>query len=598
MKKTTVSISLLILLLGLGITMLAVIPARATNNDLRDADDQQELAGDDDDDDDDATSTATQQDEDTVNSATASMATAMRGTILIGPSASGEALRILRTGYTLEPLSGCSPLDPRCNANPILVGSSDLDTPWIVDRLKASYEAGHGVTLTDATAADIERLRNLLGHHGSLQHNGNRQVDLVAFRKAQRTDGQFHFSSHVLLPRTADETGLLTQQYKKGLKRVSGAVRRKLKKKLIKLARLHLQQARAIADRNDIDALGRVFSATAVVPEPPPQLQSGNQQQNLLEIAESYETHAVQSDSFGDQAQVVNTVWSVRSFLNSADFYYVLQEADYVVVPGVSGDGRLKSWNNSVNSGSGAVGTITLLQPSPQSTMETTTVTSAVSKTVGVSAGWNETQGLDASVSASTTIINSKTTNIPPITITNSADFQQANLAWTYHVNDLPQNPDSITLFNQWIWQVPFSSYTLSGDPNFVFGSTSILDADYSRRGKKHVLVEVNPVIPWPFGKTFALQQPVVTGVNPSCVNSGDQFTIQGTGMYPSMVTAVLIGGTPVDAANIRTVSDTQINVVAPDTFECHGTGCSVAVQTAEGTSNTNFNIIISDFCD
>jgi hypothetical protein len=598
MKKTTVSISLLILLLGLGITMLAVIPASATANDLRDADDQQELAGDDDDGDDDATSTATQQDEDTVNSATASMATAMRGTILIGPSTSGEALRILRTGYTLEPLSGCSPLDPRCNANPIVVGSSDLDTPWIVDRLKASYEAGHGVTLTDATAADIERLRNLLGHHGSLQHNGNGQVDLVAFRKAQRTDGQFHFSSHVLLPRTADETGLLTRQDKKGLKRVSGAVRRKLKKKLIKLARLHLQQAQAIADRNDIEALGRVFSATAVVPEPPPQLQSGNQQQNLLEIAESYETHAVQSDSFGDQAQVVNTVWSVRSFLNSADFYYVLQEADYVVVPGVSGDGRLKSWNNSVDSGPGAVGTITLLQPSPQSTMETTTVTSAVSKTVGVSAGWNETQGLDASVSASTTITNSKTTNIPPITITNSADFQQANLAWTYHVNDLPQNPDSITLFNQWIWQVPFSSYTLSGDPTFVFGSTSILDADYSRRGKKHVLVEVNPVIPWPFGKTFALQQPVVTGVNPSCVNSGDQFTIQGTGMYPSMVTAVLIGGTPFDAANIRTVSDTQINVIAPDTVECHGTGCAVAVQTAEGTSNTNFNIIISDFCD
>ena len=300
MKKTTVSISLLILLLGLGITMLAVIPASATNSDLRDADDQQELAGNDDDGDDDATSTATQQDEDTVNSATASMATATRGTILIGPSTSGEALRILRTGYTLEPLSGCSPLDLRCNANPIVVGSSDLDTPWIVDRLKDSYEAGHGVTLTDATAADIERLRNLLGHHGSLQHNGNRQVDLVAFRKAQRTDGQFHFSSHVLLPRTADETGLLTRQDKKGLKRVSGAVRRKLKKKLIKLARLHLQQAQAIADRNDIEALGRVFSATAVVPEPPPQLQSGNQQQNLLEIAESYETHAVQSDSFGD----------------------------------------------------------------------------------------------------------------------------------------------------------------------------------------------------------------------------------------------------------------------------------------------------------
>ena len=74
--------------------MLAVIPASATNDDLRDANDRQEFAGDDDDGDD-ATSTATQQDEDTVNSATASMATAMRGTILIGPSTSGEALDIL-----------------------------------------------------------------------------------------------------------------------------------------------------------------------------------------------------------------------------------------------------------------------------------------------------------------------------------------------------------------------------------------------------------------------------------------------------------------------------------------------------------------------
>jgi len=48
----------------------------------------------------------------------------------------------------------------------------------------------------------------------------------------------------------------------------------------------------------------------------------------------------------------------------------------------------------------------------------------------------------------------------------------------------------------------------------------------------------------------------------------------------------------------VTTVSDTQINVIAPDTIECHGTGCTVAVQTTQGTSNTNFTIVISDFCN
>jgi hypothetical protein len=101
-----------------------------------------------------------------------------------------------------------------------------------------------------------------------------------------------------------------------------------------------------------------------------------------------------------------------------------------------------------------------------------------------------------------------------------------------------------------------------------------------------------------PFGRTFALQPPVVTSVSPSCVNSGDNFIIQGTGFYPSLVQSVLIGGTPVSADSITRENDTQLKVVAPDTIECHGTGCPVAVQTTQGTSKTNFNIVISDFCN
>jgi hypothetical protein len=55
----------------------------------------------------------------------------------------------------------------------------------------------------------------------------------------------------------------------------------------------------------------------------------------------------------------------------------------------------------------------------------------------------------------------------------------------------------------------------------------------------------------------------------------------------------VLIGGTPVNQANITTVSDTQINVVAPDFIACEF-GCTVVIQTTQGASNDNVTVSIS----
>jgi IPT/TIG domain len=88
----------------------------------------------------------------------------------------------------------------------------------------------------------------------------------------------------------------------------------------------------------------------------------------------------------------------------------------------------------------------------------------------------------------------------------------------------------------------------------------------------------------------------MVTGVSPGCVDSGDSFTIHGTGLYPSLVQAVLVNGNAVDPHAITPISDTQLNVIAPDTIECHF-GCPVEVQTNEGSSNTNFDIEISALC-
>ena len=103
---------------------------------------------------------------------------------------------------------------------------------------------------------------------------------------------------------------------------------------------------------------------------------------------------------------------------------------------------------------------------------------------------------------------------------------------------------------------------------------------------------DLNSTVPLPFGDTFALQPPLVTSVDPDDVCAGDEFTIAGTGLYPSLVQAVLIDGTALDPTEFSTVSDTQITVVAPDTL---GISLPVAVQTAEGLSNDDVTIAIDD---
>lgn len=521
---------------------------------------------------------------------------ATKPSIYVGPMASGEAVRILRTRYVLQPLTNSC---PSCLG--IVVGPADLSKPWVVARLRAAYEAGHAVGVTNATIANIRRLHDLLGHRGSAEPvPSGKQVDLIAFRKAQRSDGRFHFSSHVLLPRLAavNRGPLLTEKDKNQLKRVSSKwVKQKLRQELVKERRQQrkqqIQRARDLADSNDIKALSRVFSARPHLPAPPP----GDPQQNLINLAESYESHAVQTDSsYGDQVQLVNIAYAARSFLNSSDFYYVLQESSYKL--GLFPCQHcIESWINSTSAVAPYSG-LTLLQPVPGTTMEATQISSTVSKSIGNSVGFNTSQGLDASVTSTTTISNTKSTTVPATTVTNGADFVQAQTAWTFQVNDIASHfPGDVLYDDQWIWQVPFSSYSPSDPPDLFFNTSAFLNVNLSGLPDVNLQVELSPSVPWPFGRTFSLQPPVVTGVSPSCVNSGDSFIIEGSAFYPSLVQSVEIGGTPVSPDSITKVSDTQLEIIAPDTILCHGEGCAVSVQTTQGTSNTNFNIVISDFC-
>jgi hypothetical protein len=105
------------------------------------------------------------------------------------------------------------------------------------------------------------------------------------------------------------------------------------------------------------------------------------------------------------------------------------------------------------------------------------------------------------------------------------------------------------------------------------------------------VVASLQSAIPLPFGNVFALEKPVVQGVSPTCVDVGSSFTIAGTGMYPSLVTAVLIDGSPLDPRQYTVTSDTAITVIAP---KISGDRLPVVVQTQQGESNDGVTIKIS----
>jgi hypothetical protein len=445
----------------------------------------------------------------------------------------------------------------------MVFGVADLANPSIVTRLKAAYQAGNAVALTNATAADVEQFKTLLGYPGGVNLNvGDPAAELVIFRRFVGTDGQAHYQSSVIAGPPA------------GPNRMSPAAQRR-------------------ADLHEIGTLSEYFAAIPQLPDTPP---SDTGPVSLLQLAASYESNKLAEDSNGDQVQVVNTVWEARAFASNQDYYYVLQEVDYFA--NSPSYGSLAYWLNSATNGipsGGSEPAIALIQTSPGSTMESTTVTSSVSKSISETVGVNGSQGLNASTTSGVTITNSKTVTIPPIQITNASNFESADPIWSYRVNELPKSAESITFCNQWIWVVPFGNY-ISGQQSIQISSSARSDLVYKKDvnpGRLSVTNDLISTIPLPFGQNYALQQPQVTSVSPTFVEPGEKFTINGTGLYPSLVTGVLINGVSLDPANYSTVSDTQITAVAPSSWEAFGIWLPVKVQTTQGVSNDGVTIMI-----
>jgi hypothetical protein len=468
------------------------------------------------------------------------------GELRFASSADSGVLRQLNELYELKPLSEDSGVAAGKVPSPIIVGAADLGDERIRPMLLATYAAGQAVILARSTETDAARLRSLLGHPNSA----------VKGSKANKAELAADLKSPLIFVRKAPRSGTNAFDYRYGF--------------FVSLP--------ASLDDLTTGLLSQVFSATAILPA----ASTGSASNDLQTIATSYTSSVVNSDASGDVVQIANTVFDVRSFTNQADYYYFLQEMDFR--NGLAAAQAVDGASTYIEpSGPGGVSPTTLIQSSPGTTSCTSSTTSSTTWSVGGSIGVNATQGLDGSISGGVSVTHSKTLTCPNTLITNMSNPATGQTQWNYAVSNPPAG-NLVTFYNQWISEVPYDEYQ-TGQQDLVFVAGAIQNSG--------VDTAIQSAIPLPFGNTYALQKPQVLSVSPTCVNAGSTFTINGTGLYPSIVSSVLIDGSPLLSTQYTTASDTQINVVAPSQS---GEALPVVVQTGEGVSNANVTIEISTF--
>jgi RTX calcium-binding nonapeptide repeat (4 copies) len=467
------------------------------------------------------------------------------GTLWYAPSADSKMLSTLSQIYDLQPLSQASSQSQNGLPSPIILGADDLQDEQLGSLLQASRTAGQSVVLTNATEADSEQLRLMLGHPNSTKLSKDKED-----RQEEGVEGE---TSSMFFFRTAPRAETNGSDYRAGIfKNVPNSL-----------------------DDVTIERLSQVYSATALLSEDPGDSSSSD----LTKLADSYTNSSVNQGANGDTIQVVDTVYGARSFLNQEDFFYVLQEVDYQ--NGAEANSVVDTTTSYIYPNS--ANPTGVLQPSPGSTSCQHSTTSSLSYTISGSVGWNQTQGVNASVGGSVTVTHSSTITCPNTLITDMTNPSTGQTQWTYQISNPPAG-NLATFINQWIWEVPFGDYQPTQE-SLVYNSNAVQQYNVA------LTTDFQAMIPLPFGDTKTLQQPQVLNTNPTCVNAGNTFTIQGTGLYPALVSSVLIGGQTLPTSAYTATSDTSITAVAP---ELSGDELAVVVQTAEGESNSNVTMEIS----
>jgi hypothetical protein len=478
------------------------------------------------------------------------------GSIYVSPLAGGRVLDLLRMDFNVVSLDAAK--SPPFYLGPMVITAPELDDPAVAKLVTETYEAGRTVAVAPATVVEANRFSSFLGAGDKASCTADTSGKPIALFGLQKS--------------ITRQPGLISSYCVRALgkpyRKTDDSVRRWL------IARFGLSPPEPVG--------GQVQDSSSV---------------NLNQLSIQTLCHFVDTDdpsgTYHRQIQLDSYVLSVRSFDNNQDLYLVNNNLLFYQekAPNPVYDFEIQRLGSTGVQNLDA--SIDFVEPASQSV--TTSYTNSQSTTVSGSVGFNETQGFNASASASVTVGTSSTVTVPAMLISNQTLLSPPYPKWIFELTGSNYTDDTSTPQASWVWTVDKSAYGSDGGEGntgtISFVATVAMGGDF-------VAQPLCNLAHYPF-PAWTVTDPVISSLSATSVSrsTNNVFYIYGTQLYPNLVTDVLIGGNALGTAYYTPESDTSIKVTVPST-QSTGKGQIVQVKTTfngqELDSNTDMTIDIT----
>lgn len=486
-------------------------------------------------------------------------------TIGVTDSAASGVVDLLRKDHMIVPIDQIS---ASVFPSHLVIGAADLDNSQTIALLRRSYRVGKTVAIVNATGPQATRFHRLLrpGEPADCQPVKGQAIIPLYGLQTSRNRVPPQNSSYCLV--SLDQRHPLTDR-------------------VWLFARFGLAQPQPAVGNGSASRKSPFGFAAAASDDPSPFLTGLTGAKNCSSKGSSNSQGNMQADLY---------VYAMRAFTDTGCGSCADPGADYYLVQENLSFSKDSSAVNAFGAFVGALtdttspstlipgGSYNLLftDPATATTFEssyTNGSSSTASGSVGVSG-----DGPDVTIGGSVTTSQSQTYSVPATQILNLSSLATAEPEWTF----TPQSQPNGALFQinpTWTWFIPQDSYPSHGN-----GSGQIQFNYYEFLLTAPNTVQADLVgtcgVNFPF-TSWTVNPPQISSLtqpqgNNSTTPVGQTFTINGQYLYPSSVTAVLIGGTAVPlSTNVELVNDTTIGVTVPGSF---------AAGTYPVQVNTQFN--------
>jgi hypothetical protein len=432
-------------------------------------------------------------------------------TIVATAAADSAALDLLRQDHQFVAIE-----DAVFPYDHVVIGPADLDDPHVADLLRKAYRAGKTVAIADATEDEVESFHHLI--------YPAQAADCISSDRRSGPIELYGLQQSANPPRTG-----------------SYCLR-------------NLDARDPASDRRWL----RERFGTQVPAQLTPQAVTDDANEQLTSLATGTTCSYKDTDTSVGRIEWTVQAWAMRNFANTPTDYYLVN-FNPILTPFVTDVTEYIVDTLQVKEVKGSdsddidIDLALIIDTDPQdqtsfvSSYENSSSTT-VSGSVGVDGG-----NIQVSAGGSVTVGNATTTSIPPVTILNQTNTATVEPSWTFK----PQSTVANTVYSPmtaWVWQLPEQAYPLGGT-----GSNQIAFQAQANIFATNANTDFSSTcnVPVPFA-TWTVPAPMLSGLScggsaTSCASAthGEQVTVNGLYMYPTVISNVLLGGNAVPTSNL-----------------------------------------------